>query len=213
MKYVFVTGVPGSRWSSVIKNIYYSPSVDRSDHSAQRTYAHHSAYQGSVMHLGSYFDPGMEFGQWFDRLSQHSKAQCESEFDRPFGGQGLRIVKSHVFCYHLDFLQRTWPDCCIVMIHRDNQASFDWWVSCGGFDIGYPNYVNHYKNLDFMAEEIARQNSSLMQHWHQGTEVHNNHELCAVLGMQPVPDQYHQIYAEHDVRVSVILPSRPGTVA
>ena len=30
-KYIFVSGAPGSKWSSVVKNIYYSPSIDSSD--------------------------------------------------------------------------------------------------------------------------------------------------------------------------------------
>jgi len=33
MKYIFVAGAPGSKWSSVVKNIYYSESIDRSDYS------------------------------------------------------------------------------------------------------------------------------------------------------------------------------------
>ena len=203
MKYIFVAGVPGSRWSSVVKNIYYSPSVDRSDYNPNRTYAHHAAYQGSVMHLGSYFDPGMEFGHWFDQLNQYSQSKCEQEFDRPFSGQGVRIIKSHVFCYQIDFLKQTWPDCPVVMIHRNDAASFEWWVDCGGFNITYPDYTKYYQDLDFMAQEIARQNTALLRCWHQGIEVHSNHELCARLGMQPVPAQYQQKYGEHDVRVAV----------
>ena len=203
MKYIFVAGVPGSRWSSVVKNIYYSPSVDRSDSDPARTYAHHGAYQGSVMHLGSYFDPGMEFGHWFDRLHQHTRDQCEQEFDRPFSGQGVRIIKSHHFCYHVDFLKQHWPDCPIIMVHRNDCASLNWWVACGGFAISYPDYNKYYQDLDFMAQEIARQNTAMMQHWHHGTVVHNNQQLCAQLGLQPVPDQYQQNYADHDVSVTI----------
>lgn len=155
------------------------------------------------MHLGSYFDPGMEFGHWFDQLNQYSQSKCEQEFDRPFSGQGVRIIKSHVFCYQIDFLKQTWPDCPVVMIHRNDAASFEWWVDCGGFNITYPDYTKYYQDLDFMAQEIARQNTALLRCWHQGIEVHSNHELCARLGMQPVPAQYQQKYGEHDVRVAV----------
>jgi hypothetical protein len=48
MKYIFVTGAPGSKWSSVVKNIYYSSSVDRSDSSLERTYR-------DELHLGAYW--------------------------------------------------------------------------------------------------------------------------------------------------------------
>ena len=78
MKYVLVTGAPGSKWSSVVKNIYFSPSIDRSDYGDERTY-YHDADEGvlKLMHLGAYYDPGMEFGDWFDRLDHFSKEECE----------------------------------------------------------------------------------------------------------------------------------------
>ena len=85
------------------KNIYYSDSVDRSDHSQDRSYAHAGTYNGEPMHLGSYFDPGLEFGSWFDQLDQHSQEECEAEFDRPFSGTGVRKIKSHMFMYHIRF--------------------------------------------------------------------------------------------------------------
>ena len=40
MKYIFVAGAPGSKWSSVVKNIYYSDSLDNSDYSKDREYWH-----------------------------------------------------------------------------------------------------------------------------------------------------------------------------
>ena len=104
MKYIFVAGAPGSKWSSVCKNIYYSPSIDRSDYSDARTYYHSAWGNPELMHLGAYFDPGMEFGKRFMRLPQMSIIDAEAEFDRPFSGQGTRIIKSHVFAHHLNIL-------------------------------------------------------------------------------------------------------------
>jgi len=129
MKYIFVTGAPGSKWSSVTKNIYHSSSIDRSDYSDARTYYHDASGQMELMHLGSYFDPGMEFGDFFDNLDQHTKEQCEAEFDRPFSGSGVRIIKSHVFSHHLEFIKHTWPDCAIVLVHRSSDSCLGWWVS------------------------------------------------------------------------------------
>jgi hypothetical protein len=203
LKYIFVAGVPGSKWSSVVKNIYYSPDVDRSDDNSQRSYAHPGAYAGAAMHLGSYFDPGMEFGTWFDRLSDYSKAECEAEFDRPFSGTGVRIIKSHVFTYHIDFLKRTWPDCPIVMVHRGDDASLGWWVRCGGFNITYPDYTKYYKDLTFMAEEIVRQNAAMRLSWDLGSFVYDNRQLCEQLRIQAPPAEYQQNYADHKVRVKV----------
>lgn len=203
MKYIFVAGAPGSKWSSVVKNVYYSSSIDRSDHTEHRTYAHQGAYNGATMHLGSYFDPGMEFGTWFDKLSSRSQQECEFEFDQPFSKTGVRIIKSHMFCYHIGFLKRTWPDCKIVMVYRDSMASLHWWQHCGGFGIGYPDYTKYYQNLDFMQEEIGRQNHAMLHYFNLGHAVYNNHALCKALNIEPPPMEYQQIYDEHDIQVKV----------
>jgi hypothetical protein len=105
MNYIFIVGAPGSKWSSVVKNIYYSPSIDRSDYSKQRTYYHDAGGKMDLMHLGVYFDPGMEFGKFFHRLNEHSFYECETEFDAPFSGEGVRIIKSHVFANHIDYIR------------------------------------------------------------------------------------------------------------
>jgi len=204
VKYIFVAGAPGSKWSSVVKNIYYSPDIDRSDYSEARTYWHDATGQLELMHLGAYYDPGMEFGDWFDRLHQHTKAECESEFDRPFSGSGTRIVKSHVFMYHIEFLKKTWPDCPVVLVHRGDDACLGWWVRCGHFDITYPSYQKYYVNLRNMASEIKRQNTAMRPHWDTASFVWDNLGLCNQLGIAPPPESYRQNYGESKVRVKVL---------
>jgi len=203
LKYIFVAGAPGSKWSSVVKNIYYSPDIDRSDDSAQRSYAHERAYSGSPMHVGSYFDPGMEFGSWFDQLDRHDKTACESEFDRPFSGSGVRIIKSHVFMHHIGFLKHNWPDCPIVLVHRGNDACLGWWIRCGGFDITYPDYKPYYKDIETMYQHIIKQNSDMRPFWDLASFVSNNTELCDSLGIRNPPKEYCQTYTEHKIRVKV----------
>jgi hypothetical protein len=202
LKYIFVAGAPGSKWSSVVKNIYYSPDVDQSDNSADRSYT--SPAGGAAMHIGSYFDPGMEFGTWFDRLDQYTKARCEAEFDRPFGGTGIRIIKSHMFMYHVGFLKQNWPDCPIILVHRGDDACLGWWVRCGGFNISYPNYNKYYRDFNFMAQEINRQNAAMRPYWDLGSFVYNNHDLCDQLRLSYPPVEYQQTYADHKVRVKVL---------
>ena len=203
MKYIFVAGAPGSKWSSVVKNIYYSADIDRSDDSAQRSYAHSEAYAGTPMHLGSYFDPGMEFGTWFDQLNQHTREECEREFDRPFSGTGVRIIKSHMFMYHVAFLKQHWPDCPVILVHRGDDASLGWWVRCGGFKITYPDYTKYYQDLDFMAQEISRQNAAMRPYWDLGSFVYDNRGLCDHLRIEHPPPEYQQNYADHKVRVKI----------
>jgi hypothetical protein len=204
LKYIFVAGAPGSKWSSVVKNIYYSVDIDRSDDNPERSYAHPGAYNGQPMHLGSYFDPGMEFGSWFDRLSNHSKTQCEQEFDRPFSGPGIRIIKSHMFMYHIGFIRDTWPDCPVILVHRGDDASLGWWVRCGGFEIQYPDYRPFYKNIETMYQQIVNQNKSMRPYWDLGSFVNTSHELCDKLRLQHPSDEYYQAYADDKIRVKVL---------
>jgi hypothetical protein len=205
MKYIFVAGAPGSKWSSVVKNIYYSADIDRSDHTDQRTYEHNGQHQ---LHLGAYWDPGMEFGNFFDQLDQYTKEQCEHEFDKPFSGTGIRIIKSHSFAHHVATLRQRWPDCAIVLVHRSSDSCLGWWVKCGGFDIEYPSYRGYYKDLPTISRIVDEQNNSIEQAMHDypGTEPGTNRSLAQTLGLALPPEQYWQHYAASDVRVKTLLP-------
>jgi len=204
LKYIFVAGAPGSKWSAVARNIYNSPDIDRSDYSDERTYYHH-AYGWPVLgHLGAYWDPGMEFGRNFDRLDQLTPAECEAEFDRPFSGTGVRIIKSHVFCHHIDFLRTHWPDCPVVTVFRPDDACLGWWVRCGQWDIKYPDYREYYQNFDLMFRRIKEQNDAMTETLSRlpSCTVQNGQDLSAELGITPPEDLYD--YVKNDVDVKVI---------
>jgi hypothetical protein len=206
MKYIFVAGAPGSKWSSVVKNIYYSPDIDRSDYSDARTYYHDASGKQELMHLGAYFDPGMEFGRFFHRLSMYDKDTLEKDFDEPFSGAGVRIIKSHVFANHVDHLKALWPECPVVLVHRDDDACLGWWVKCGHFDITYPLYHDYYRDLKTMASIIREQNAGIVtaQRRYPGRHPLTNHELARMLSITVPPDEYTQDYGQSNVRVTVI---------
>ena len=156
--YILFTGAPGSKWSSVAKNIYRSPDIDQSDSTSERTYN-----KGTVNHIGSYFDPGMEF-----RITRDN-------WDLPFSGTGKRIIKSHTFAHELDQLSKL--DFPIVMIYRNDFECFKWWTDAGGFNITYPNY-DHYVNEKTMAKHIATQNNAILKFAHKHKlkwEHHHKH--------------------------------------
>jgi hypothetical protein len=207
MKYIFVAGAPGSKWSSVVKNIYYSPSIDRSDYRDKWTYYHDASGSLDLMHLGAYFDPGME-SNLPENINDHSREELEAIFNAPFDkdAKGIRIIKSHIFSNHVDHLRRTFPEIPIVLVHRGDDACLGWWVKCGQFDITYPLYHGYYKDLRTMAGIIRLQNAGIDVAWHsyKGTEVYTNLRLALNLGLQSPPAQYIQQYQDNDIRVKVI---------
>jgi hypothetical protein len=208
LKYIFVAGAPGSKWSSVVKNIYFSADIDQTDYSEARTYYHDASGTMDLMHLGAYYDPGMEFGGFFDRLQDYTKAECEAEFDRAFLGTidcGVRIIKSHVFAHQIDFLKQHWPECPVILVHRGDDACLGWWVKCGHFTITYPSYHAYYKNIKEMTRIISAQNRDIEQHMTaSSTYPIDNYELCNLLNIQLPPAEYQQNYSDSDIKVSVL---------
>lgn len=207
MKYIFVTGAPGSKWSSVVKNIYYSHSIDSSDYRDEWTYYHDASGTLDLMHLGAYFDPGMEC-DLPENLQSFSADELCKIFDAPFDprARGTRIIKSHVFANHIDYLRRIFPESPIVLVHRSDDACLGWWVKCGHFDITYPRYEPYYKNFTTMAGIIKQQNADILKAWwkYSGKICVDNLELAKHLQIDAPPVEYQQDYVVSDVRVMVI---------
>ncbi len=209
MKYIFVAGAPGSKWSSVVKNIYYSPSVDQSDYKDNWTYYHDASGETQLMHLGAYFDPGMVCPLPED-LTILNRQQLEDSFDYPFDkdSTGIRIIKSHIFSYekNIKHLREQFVDCPIVLVHRGDDACLGWWVKCGHFNITYPSYVDYYKDLPTMAKIIQKQNNGIVNASlaYPGKVPYNNNELCDLLSIAHPPADYTQTYPLSDIKVVVI---------
>lgn len=211
MKYIFVAGAPGSKWSSVVKNIYYSPDIDRSDYKDERTYYHDASGEMQLMHLGAYFDPGMtcNLPEYFNSTSRH---QAEQIFNYPFEEQytdKYRIIKSHVFSYkeNIDYLRNTFPESPIILVRRPNDACLGWWVKCGHFNITYPLYHSYYKDLKTMSKIIEKQNQGIGEviKEYPVQIVDNNRALASILKLDLPPEEYKQNYLENDIEVKVIL--------
>ena len=168
--YILFTGAPGSKWSSVVKNIYWSTDIDHTDYSTERTYWHDADTPGHrhLMHIGAYWDPDMEFDT--------------HEWDAPFSGTGKRIVKSHTFAHQLEVLKQSGHP--IVMVYRNDYECLEWWKLCGEFRITYPNY-QHFEDLDKMWQHIQAENRDTMQFIKDNndriTQPKDNKELCDLL--------------------------------
>jgi len=183
--YLLFTGAPGSKWSSVVKNIYWSDDIDHTDYSEERTYWHDADTPGNkhLMHIGAYFDPGMEFRATRDN------------WDLPFSGTGKRIIKSHTFAHELDHLKDLGHP--IVMVYRNDFECLQWWKLCGEFKITYPNY-QHFINLDLMWEHIQAENRDTMQFIKDNSNkikrVSNNIELCKMLDIKSPKGEYQKFH-------------------
>ena len=192
-KYILVTGAPGSKWSSVVKNIYWSDDIDRTDYSKDRDYYHEADTPGEpqLMHIGAYWDPGMEFDV--------------NNWDGPFSGQGIRIVKAHTFAHELDRLATLAHP--IVMVYRNDVECFEWWKLCGEFGITYPLYNEYYKNLDVMWQHIQRQNSDIQNFIKNNPnriqQVDSNIALCRSLDINFQSNETGHIYKQKDIKVYV----------
>ena len=146
---IFFTGVPGSRWSGIAQTIEQVPGFNVSDRSPSRTYAHN----GFTGHQGAYFGRLMEFEA---RLDESYLTQAWSK------PHGTKLIKSHDWAYSLDRLRSVFPKDWIVLIHRPDAVSFDWWKQAGGFGINYPSYAA-YQNDTIMQREIAWQNQTILK--------------------------------------------------
>ena len=188
-----MTGAPGSKWSSVFKNIHRSEDIDQTDYTEQRTYWHDADTPGrkQLMHTGAYWDPGMEFDCKVD------------DWDKPFSGIGKRIIKSHTFAHQLNNLKNLgYP---VVMVYRNDYECLEWWKLCGEFTITYPNY-KHFENLDKMWEHIQAENRDIMQfvkdNKYRITQPKDNVDLCRSLGIGfPCPNGRLQNYEQKDIKV------------
>lgn len=145
---IFFTGVPGSRWSGIAQQLESIPGFDTSDRTYERTYIH----GGFTGHKGSYFGRMMEFEAKLDATYLTSAWSSNSS--------GTRLIKSHDWAYSLDRIKSTFPNDWIILVYRDDMASFNWWKQAGGFNIKYPSY-DAYKNDEVMMREISWQNQAI----------------------------------------------------
>jgi hypothetical protein len=147
---IFFTGVPGSRWSGIAQTIETVPGFNTSDRTHERTYSH-GAFSG---HKGAYFGRLMEFDAKLDGDYLDQAWNPKSP--------GTKLVKSHDWAYSLDKIKQQFPNDWIILVYRDNSASFDWWKEAGGFNIMYPSYKS-YKNDEVMMREISWQNNAIKE--------------------------------------------------
>jgi hypothetical protein len=150
---IFLTGVPGSRWSGIAQTLESLNGFNTSDRTPTREF-NHSGFTG---HKGAYFGKGMEYESYLDpRYIDNAWSDVN----------GTKLVKSHDWAYKLQTIRDVFPNDWIMLVYRPDMASYAWWHEAGGFNIKYPNYVA-YKDSATMLGKIAEQNASILQFAHK----------------------------------------------
>ncbi len=141
IKYVFVTGAPGSKWAGVSKWLTRATNIiDASDHCPWRI----DNPENGSSHSGVFYGPFHECGERFDNLHLLTKEEIFAEIDRAFlntdADNCIRFVRCHWFAYQLDWIAENLPEVDIMLVTRPPQICFDWWFEAGGWNIQYPTY-------------------------------------------------------------------------
>ncbi len=163
--WIFFTGVPGSRWSGIAQYLSQHSSVDNSDYNESRVY-NGPDYFGEyrALHTGNYFGPGMEYGDLFENMHSLDPIELLNELKAPYTDTNykqVRILKSHQFAYHLEFIKETFPKSKIVLVYLDSNPALKRWLRQGGFSITYPNY-EWYVDEKTMLEKIKIENQYIL---------------------------------------------------
>lgn len=187
---IFFTGVPGSRWSGIAQILEALPGFNTTDRTPEREYIHHE-YSG---HKGAYFGKSMEFNAALDAN------YIDQAWTDP--GAGTQLVKSHEWAHHLPWIRKWFPNDWIMLVYRNDDASFDWWKQAGGFNIRYPSY-NSYRNDEGMRHEIYRQNRSIMNYAPKGWQRFNNEWIEQTFNLT---SEHKDFTIYNDIIVQMVKP-------
>jgi hypothetical protein len=149
---IFLTGVPGSRWSGIAQQLEQLTGFNTSDRTPEREFSH----SGFTGHKGAYFGTGMEFESCLD-AQYIDQAWLQDS--------GTKLVKSHDWAYKLDTVKAVFPNDWIMLVYRPDMASYAWWHEAGGFNIKYPSYIA-YKDSATMLGKISEQNANILKFAH-----------------------------------------------
>lgn|SRR5581483_8321999 len=202
---ILATGAPGSGWSGSLRTISYADEINSTDLNAENIYIGPSQ-RGH--HFGTYFGPYEKFGGDFVRLNELSKDEIVAEFRKPYRHfDGIKIIKSHQFAYHLNHLVSLFPKARVICYFREtDELTFDWWHKCGGWGITHPKY-QWYENDERMKRQIALENKAVRRfvtekNMHVFNAVPDTTLLFSFLGLtftrdsvKHVPDDSRKLFA------------------
>ena len=143
---IFMIGLPGSGWSKM-DNLLRCCSkfrANKSDYEGRwESYGNKTLYRE---HKGAFWDPGMEFGEGFDDLRNHTKETFIEQCLGPYtdiNNDDNYFVKSHFFAekHNLEWLDTNFPNNKMVFVLRPKEYCDDRWLSTMTFTKHYPKYT------------------------------------------------------------------------
>ena len=161
-KYVFVTGVPGSRWGKVEQAIRRVTNVV--DQSSWLPYLQDDP-QNLTEHVHKFYGPFMQHGDRFDNLHIMGPDAVIEEIDRAYDNSDprpIRFVRCHWFAYQLDWIAENLPEVDIMMMFREGTISLKWWLESGGWNIQYPCY-KWYGDTEKLRRQIHIENECMLK--------------------------------------------------
>ncbi len=180
IKYVFLTGAPGSKWAGISKWLSQSTTiVDSSDNTPWRI----DNPENHSNHAHAFFGPFHECGENFDNLHLLTKEEIFTEIDRAHldanADNCIRFCRCHWFSYQLDWITENLPEIDILLVLRPPQICFDWWFEAGGWHIQYPTY-KWYGTEEMMWRQINVETRCIAQftkkhniQWQKGINTDN----------------------------------------
>jgi hypothetical protein len=164
---ILLVGTPGSKWSSVHRILSCSSDINQTEKTHKRTWGRKTTNAGQDYtignHRGVYWGPFNEYGHNFDRLNTLTKEDIVNEFMQPFDDwTKTKIIKSHWFAYHLDFLHNVFPKAAFVSCYAPDDECNYWWKKVGGWGLPFPSY-RWYENDNRMLDSIKEENSRILK--------------------------------------------------
>lgn len=145
---IFYIAVPGSGWAklSLLLGCCAKLNLNKSDRRGDREEIGKQGDTGCVHHKGAFWDPGMEFGEGFDDLRNHTKETFIEQCLGPYtdiNEDDNYFVKSHFFAekHNLEWLDTNFPNNKMVFVLRPKEYCDDRWLSTMTFTKHYPKYT------------------------------------------------------------------------
>lgn len=161
-RYIFLTGVPGSRWGRIEEMMYQVS--DLVDTSCKFNHQHDNPKNGTT-HIYTFWGPYHEHGDQFDRLDLLGPERVMQIIDEAYDDDDprpIRIIRCHWFAYQLDWIKENMPWVDILMAIRDPEMAMRWWHKSGGWDITYPNY-KWFSTSEVLNREIMTQHKLMVK--------------------------------------------------